>query len=397
MPRTSVSQIIEIPPVVSEAERVLTAEVEDLKLIHGLSLRLAETDALADILLDVLSTAAALVDARLGSVQLLMPNGKLGMMGQVGFGDGIFEKFATVGLEDCSTCAVALQRRARVVVRDLRADSSFTEIASALRTYGAVSAVSTPVKDKAGNVLAMFSVYWLDTHEPDERELRALDLCGELAGRHVERSVAAKALHERDQRHTLLMRELAHRGKNLLSVIQAVATRSLSGERTLDDAREVFIGRLGALATTYNTLTDESPESAPLLNIVSTGLSAYGERAKIEGPAILIPAKQAQTLALVVHELATNAAKYGALSISTGRVEVFWSTETANGETNFVLNWAETGGPAVTAPEKDGFGSVILTSVVGRELSCKPVMEYSSSGFRYRLACSLSALLDGAR
>jgi two-component sensor histidine kinase len=383
-------------PHLSNTER-LTAEVEDLKRIHNLSLRLAEANTLNDVLLDVLRTAAGLVDARLGSVQLLNPDGKLDMIGQIGFGDSVLDQFATVSLEDCSTCAVALKRRSRVTVRDLRTDRDFTEIASALRSHGAVGAVSTPILDKAGEVLAMFSVYWLDAHEPDDRELGVLDLCAELAGRHVERSVVARALRDHDQRQALLMRELAHRGKNLLSVIQAIATRSLRGERTLDEAREVFIGRLGALANTYNTLTDETPESVQLLDVVSAGLRSHSERSHIQGPAIVVPARKAQTLALVIHELATNAAKYGALSTPSGRVEVRWEiTKTDDDDGRFSLEWSETGGPLTDPPTRQGFGSVIITSVVGSELKCEPTMQYRERGFQYHLECQLSALNDSS-
>jgi two-component sensor histidine kinase len=382
-----------VEPRLSENERVLTAEVEDLKLIHALSLRLADANTLSDVLLDVLQTAANLVDARLGSVQLLTPEGKLGMIGQVGFGDSILDQFAFVSLEDCSTCAVALQRRSRVIVHDLRADADFSEIAASLRSYGAVGAVSTPVLDKIGKVLAMISVYWLDEHEPTDRELRALDLCAELAGRHVERSVAAGTLRDREQRQTLLMGELAHRGKNLLSVIQAIAGQSLRGDRTLDEAREVFIGRLGALAKTYDTLTDESPESVQLNDVVSAGLSSHSERASIRGPAVVVPAKNAQTLALVLHELATNAAKYGALSIPSGRIEVTWEVAgTGSNNERFLLEWTEINGPPADAPTRQGFGSVIITSVVGSELNCVPAMEFTQDGFRYRLECSLGTL-----
>jgi two-component sensor histidine kinase len=374
-------------PQLSETTR-LTAEVEDLKHIHGLSLRLAEANTLQDVLLEVLRTAAQLVDARLGSVQLLMPDGKLGMIGQIGFGDDVVDQFGIVGLEDCSTCAVALRRRARVSVPDLRTDSDFSEIAAALRAYGAVGAVSTPVLDKAGNVLAMLSVYWLEEHQPDDRELTALDLCAELAGRHVERGV-------HDQRQSLLMRELAHRGKNLLSVVQAIATRSLRGERTLDEARDVFVGRLGALANTYNTLTEQSPESVQLHDIVTASLSSHGQRAGFAGPAIAVPAKNAQTLALVIHELATNAAKYGALSVASGRIKVAWEiTRTSSDDARFSLTWSETGGPPIAPPARQGFGFLIITSVIGSELQCVPTMDYPEHGFQYHLDCRLSALTE---
>jgi GAF domain-containing protein len=221
----------------SDSERQLAAEVEDLKRLHALSLRLTASSTLADVLNDVLRTAASLVDARLGSVQLLAPEGSLGMVGQIGFGESILDEFAVVRLEDCSTCVVALQRRSRVAVRDLRSDPKFTEIAAALRSYGAVAAVSTPVLDSGGKVLAMFSVYWLEEHEPSDRELRVLDLCADLAGRHIERSVA-EALSER-------------------------------------------AARLQALANTYRTLTDEAPESAQLHEIVSAGQKSHSEQADI--------------------------------------------------------------------------------------------------------------------
>src|SRR6201996_3206795 len=372
----------------SDKEQQLSAEIEDLKRIHGLSLRLSEASTLAEGLMDVLRTATALVDARLGSVQLLNDDGQLEMVGQIGFGASILDTFAVVTLQDCSTCAVALNRRARVAVRDLRRDHDFSQIAAALRSYGAVGAVSTPILDKAGNVLAMFSVYWLDEHEPDDRELAGLDLCAELAGRHVERSVAARALRDHEQRQALLMRELAHRGKNLLQVIQSIARRSLSGERTLDEAREVFIGRLDALSNTYSTLTEESAESVHLTNIVAAELQSYGERINVRGPAISVPARKAQSLALVIHELATNAAKYGALSVPSGRVEIAWGIT----DDQFFLDWSEIDGPSVEPPRKPGFGSVIITYVVGSELNCEPVLDYQQSGFRYRFDCSVAAL-----
>jgi two-component sensor histidine kinase len=373
----------------SKTERRLAAEIEDLKKIHDLSIRLGDASTLSEGLIDVLKAAVTLVDASLGSVQLLDDDGRLEMVGQVGFGPGILDEFAFVTLHDCSTCSVALKRRARVVVRNLRKDHDFTEIAAALRSYGAVAAVSTPILDKTGNVLAMFSVYWLEEREPDDHELAALDLCAELAGRHVERSVAAKALRHQEQRRILLMRELAHRGKNLLQVIQSIARRSLSGDRTLDQAREAFIGRLGALSNTYSTLTEESPESVPLTNIVTAGLQSHSERINVSGPVILVPARKAQTLALVIHELATNAAKYGALSVSSGRVEVAWGIKT----NQFSLSWSEIDGPPAQTPRKSGFGSTIITSVIGSELNCEPTLEYKKSGFHYQLDCSISALM----
>ena len=182
-------------------------------------------------------------------------------------------------------------------------------------------------------------------------------------------------------------------GKILSRSFNLIATRSLSGKRTLDDAREVFIGRLQALASSYSTLTDEALESAQLHDIVAAGLESHSARADIRGPAVVVPAKTAQTLSLVIHELATNAAKYGCLSVPSGRIEVSWElTGTGSDDERFVFKWLETQGPPVNPPAHKGFGSVIITSVIGSELNCAPTMDYAKDGFRYRLECSLSAL-----
>ena len=367
----------------TEAER-LAAEVEDLKCLHALSLRLTAEQSLTKVLTDVLLTASGLVSAPLGTIQLLTGEGALDMVGQVGFGERIISAFPTVQLEDCTTCSVALQKRSRVIVSNLRADPHFSAIAAALHAYGAIAAVSTPVLDNRGNVLAMFSLYWREQREPTERELRVLDLCAELAGRQVERSAA-------EARQRLLMRELAHRGRNLISVIQAIATRTLSSGCSIDEARETFIGRLQAVANTYDALTDEAAETTNLHNIVSAGLKSSGDRVSISGSVVILPSKTAQTLSLVVHELATNAAKYGALSVKSGRVDVAWRlVQDSDARQRFVFEWSERGGPAAAPPTRKGFGSVIISSFVGKELHCKPELHYAETGFDYRLECALS-------
>ena len=372
----------------TETER-LAAEVEDLKCLHALSLRLTAAQSLPEVLVDVLLTASSIVGAPLGSVQLLTREGALDMVGQVGFGEQIISAFPTVRLEDCTTCSVALQRKSRVIVSNLRTDPNFSGIAAALHAYGAIAAVSTPVLDNGRNVLAMISLYWHEQREPTERELRVLDLCAELAGRQVERSAA-------EARQRLLMRELAHRGKNLITVIQAIATRTLSSGRSIDEGRETFIGRLQAVANTYDALTDEAAETANLHNIVAAGLKSIGDRASISGPVVIIPSKTAQTLSLVVHELATNAAKYGALSVKSGRVDVAWRVvQDSDARERFVFEWSERGGPAAEPPARKGFGSVIISSLVGSELHCKPELQYAEKGFNYRLECALSDL-DGS-
>lgn len=195
-----------------------------------------------------------------------------------------------------------------------------------------------------------------------------------------------------EERQRMLMRELAHRGKNLLAVIQAIARHSLSKAATLEDGRIAFAGRLQALARTYSSLTGEAFEGARLDEIVSAELDPFFERLKVRGPKIMLGAKVAQTFALVIHELATNAAKYGALSAPRGTVAVTWKASEAAGARRFQFEWVETGGPAVSPPSRQGFGTSLISSVASAEFDCTPEIVYGPEGFRYSFEAPLEAM-----
>jgi len=195
-----------------------------------------------------------------------------------------------------------------------------------------------------------------------------------------------------EQRQRILVRELAHRGKNLLAVIQSIAGRSLSGPQTLDEARIAFVGRLQALAQTYGILVDESFDGALLDTLLQNELSAHGGRARLEGPKLVLTVKAAQTFALLVHELATNAAKYGALSVPDGRLHVNWNVTAGEGEPMLDFTWRETDGPPATPPTRRGFGTTLISRVAGAEFACAPELTYGAAGFHYRFVAPLARL-----
>jgi len=189
-----------------------------------------------------------------------------------------------------------------------------------------------------------------------------------------------------EARQMTMMRELAHRGKNLLAVVQSVAQRSLADARPLPEAREALDGRLRALAATYGVLTDESFDGAPLEVVLGGELAAFGARAHVEGPNFVLTVKAAQTFGLIAHELATNAAKYGALSNAQGSLEVRWAVEPGENGAQLVFDWRERGGPPCCPPARKGFGAMILSRIAAAEFDCQPELSYASEGFRYRLA-----------
>ena len=167
-------------------------------------------------------------------------------------------------------------------------------------------------------------------------------------------------LKDAQDQQRLLMEELAHRVRNTLTMIKALASQTL---RDVADrsAVEAFDARLMALSGAHDLLLQENWTSAPVALIVRLALKAHGadDRFSVEGPEFLLGPKTALSLALLLNELATNATKYGALSVKTGIVEAVWRIERGTPDV-FTLDWRETGGPAVAEPTRKGFGSRLI-------------------------------------
>ena len=186
-----------------------------------------------------------------------------------------------------------------------------------------------------------------------------------------------------EERQRLLIGELNHRIQNLFAVVQSVALNSLSADRSLMDAREVFIERLQSLGRAYTMLTEQEWRGAPLRQILEAETSAFADRVRLDGIDVMVREKAAQSFALILHELTTNAGKYGALSVPTGRVDVRWSVGRDDRPGMFVLSWEETGGPTVVPPTRTGFGRKIIEDTMRRIGSYQ--IEYAPSGLKFRM------------
>lgn len=173
---------------------------------------------------------------------------------------------------------------------------------------------------------------------------------------------------ERDQadRQRLLMHELGHRLKNTLSVVQSIATQSLRNATSLEDASEKLRSRIAAYSTAHDILLQKNWTGATLRNIVEAAKVNIGmegsERILIRGPDVELGPQAALSISLVLHELLTNATKYGALSNSAGHIDTTWKIERIDGEDMLVCSWREFGGPKVTNPSRKGFGTRLILS-----------------------------------
>jgi PAS domain S-box-containing protein len=214
-------------------------------------------------------------------------------------------------------------------------------------------------------------------------------------GRIIGASKIARDITERKQaqaRQELLTREIHHRTRNLFAVVDAVVARSFAGKRTVEEAEAAVRDRLRSLAQTHALLIDKEWQGADLSEVVRSELTPYDGRVTVEGPPILLNAQATQNFALALHELATNAAKYGALSNQSGHVHIAWSTWELNGLVKFRFRWEERGGPPVSRPVRKGFGSTVLEQVMAEYFDEPPRIEFAPSGVRYELSGSLAAL-----
>jgi two-component system CheB/CheR fusion protein len=175
----------------------------------------------------------------------------------------------------------------------------------------------------------------------------------------IDRDITERKKHQ--QQEKVLVAEMEHRIKNTLSIVQAIAHNTLRSASPHD--RESFVARLAALARAHNLLTVENWDKAPFKTVVKKAISPFEDgncsKFSIAGPDILLNPSKAVTLTLALHELATNAVKYGSLSNGTGRVSITWD-EGGPGSSSVKLRWTEAGGPPVKPPEKKGFGSILI-------------------------------------
>jgi PAS domain S-box-containing protein len=182
---------------------------------------------------------------------------------------------------------------------------------------------------------------------------------------------------EAEELQGLMVNELNHRVKNSLATVQSIASQTLRRATDLRSAREALEARIGSLARAHDLLTDRSWSGADFRCVVARALEPFAAtRLKMTGPSLDVPPKHALALSMALHELATNAAKYGALSNASGRVEVSWTADAGS----LRLEWRETGGPAVTPPTRRGFGTRLLQDGLIREFAGQTRLDYASAG-----------------
>jgi PAS domain S-box-containing protein len=234
------------------------------------------------------------------------------------------------------------------------------------------------------------TVRWYDLH---------VEPLHDLTGRMIGLSCAAVDITGRKEGEAhlrLLMRELTHRSKNLLAVIQAMARQTARHAGSIDSFLEQFSARLQALARSHDLLVQEEWHGVALAELIRSQLAPYIDRSAsqmaLDGPAVMLRPEAAQSLGLALHELAINAVKYGALSTLAGRIAINWTWQPQHEPPAVEILWIETGGPNVVAPVRRGFGSLVVERNLARALDADVTLTFDADGVRCRIIVPVAQL-----
>jgi two-component system CheB/CheR fusion protein len=208
--------------------------------------------------------------------------------------------------------------------------------------------------------------------------------------------VDVTSMVQAEQHHRLMVDELNHRVRNMLTVVISLATQTLRQSKSLPEFSEAFMGRLNALSTAYTLLSRDNWTEVPLRDVLIEELRPFMAQGRnnisLSGSSVALKPRGALALGMVVHELVTNAVKYGALSVPTGNVAVHWHVEPMAGGKQLILEWNEQGGPPIVTPARHGFGLSMIERSLRHELKGETKFAFEPDG----LLATLVILLDPA-
>ena len=200
-----------------------------------------------------------------------------------------------------------------------------------------------------------------------------------------------------DERQRLLLRELNHRVKNTLATVQALATQTVRHARRPSEFLEAFSARLQALGAAHSLLSDREWRGIGISELARMEVKPFDSsdtpRITISGPELLLSPDQAVGLGLILHELASNALKYGSLSVPSGKVELAWKTQGRKGARRLALTWSESGGPEVEPPDRQGFGSILIRRSLAKVIDSDVTHEFRPGGVFAEISMPLEQFL----
>lgn len=274
-------------------------------------------------------------------------------------------------------------------VGDVAADPRTADHRDGYEALGIRSLLHVPVLER-GQLVAMFYLHATIANEWSPEVVAFVQAV-------ADRTRAAVARAKAEDRQRLLNNELSHRMKNLLTMVQAIASQTLRGAASVQEVQGVLMGRLQALGRAHDVLLGGATGAATLASLVAGAVELHSndaDRLSVAGPELPIGAKATLPIIMMMHELGTNAAKYGALANDGGRVAVEWAVAGEPGRESIRLVWSESGGPPVSPPARKGFGSRLIERGLAAQMGATVTIEYAPAGLRCVLQAPLARLQE---
>ncbi|KAB0676290.1 GAF domain-containing protein [Aureimonas leprariae] len=291
-------------------------------------------------------------------------------------------------LRDFGTHVDALKAGGTIAVDDVGTDPRTASGVGALRAIKVEAFLNLPVIDR-GEFAALVFVNQDRPYAWSRDELEFVRQVGDRAQAAVARIAA-------EERRVLMNQELAHRLKNNLALVSSIVTQTLRSAPDMGSARKTLSDRIQTLSKAHDVLMTGRRDAAAVREVIRSAVTLHddGDRLRLKGPKVGLGPRAALTLALICHELATNAGKYGALSAAGGHVDVSWSVA-ADPETRrpvLTFEWREVGGPPVTPPDRKSFGTRLIEMGLSGTTGGTAALDYASDGLRCRITASLAEL-----
>jgi PAS domain S-box-containing protein len=331
---------------------------------------------------DCVKTIADTLDVELVKILELVPgDAELLLRAGAGWKPGLVGT-ALVSTDRNSQAGYTLASGGPVIVDNLAAETRFVG-QPLLHQHGAVSGLTIPIAGRDGRTYGVLSAHATRRRNFSENDVSFLAALANVIAGAIQR-------RQLDQRHELMIRELRHRSGNLFAQLLALFSQTAKTSKNLAELVPKYEARVLALANAHRLITESGWRSASLSEILNPLLAPFLDRVTLAGPDVFLEPDPTFGLSAAVHELATNASKYGSLSARAGRIDVSWSVQRTEQGLTLLFDWKERNGPPHKRNRRPGFGSKLIHTVIERQLNGKVLQTFGPKGMEAKLTIPLT-------
>ena len=331
---------------------------------------------------EIATTIAEILDVEFVKILELVPgDAELLLRAGVGWREGLIGT-AHESTGRHSQAGYALASGAPVIVTDLKSETRF-EGPALLRDHGVNCGVSVPIAGRDGRAYGVLGAHTARRRRFNEQDVSFVVTTATVIAGAIQRRQA-------DQRHELMIRELRHRSGNLFAQLLALFSQTARNSRSVAELTSKYEARVLALANAHRLITEGGWQSTSLSDLLRVLLAPYIDRVTFTGPEVFLEPDPSFALSSAVHELATNASKYGSLSSDAGRLDLSWSVNRTEQGLSLKLDWNERGGPVPKRGRRVGFGSRLIGMVIERQLGGEVQRTFGPEGMEAQLIVPLT-------